>query len=400
MTAEAVEFRLTVEALRAGVATKAAAKHVGTTQRAAMNAFHERLANSEAGDAVEPLAIGGPFGSGKSHFLQCLRSEALGAGYAVSLVSVGPEAPLGRLDLLLRTLANATEASDVVGKATRELAISPRVDGMEFREFAEWVRASDLDPRFGALVDLYAGFYADDEFRLRIVDDFEGRTLPRAEMRARLKQLGIASTDALAARSQAELAPQRLRLLPQFLRACGRRGWVLLFDEVEVLGRFGPKQRLAAYASLGRIAEAARTGGSRLIPVFASTGGSYLEFISEDEAHLAVYDNDSTRDARRGIDLFRRVLPLTKPDRIEANEIMYRVKAIYDEAYGVRSPDPRIDNELLGYQLRTQIRTWVTQWDLHRHYPQDRLEVSSGEVFLDAELIGEELQVTESDLDG
>ena len=49
-----------------------------------------------------------------------------------------------------------------------------------------------------------------------------------------------------------ELARQRLRFLPQLLRAAGHAGWVVLFDEVELIGRYSLLQRGRSYAELAR----------------------------------------------------------------------------------------------------------------------------------------------------
>ena len=49
-----------------------------------------------------------------------------------------------------------------------------------------------------------------------------------------------------------DLARQRLRFLPRLLRAGGHTGWVVLFDEVELIGRYSLLQRGRSYAELAR----------------------------------------------------------------------------------------------------------------------------------------------------
>jgi hypothetical protein len=346
--------------------------------------------------------VGGPFGSGKSHLMHCFRAEALAAGFAVSPVTVGPEFPLHNLAVAVRVLANASEAPRAVGKATRELAAAAPGDPAKFEEFGRWAEASGIDSRFVALIELYKVSPFDEELRLRIVDDLEGKPLLNTELRSRLKGISTGRNWVLESAGGARLAPQRLRLLPRFFHACGLNGWVVLIDELEVLGRFGLRQRLAAYRSMGEIVRAATTEGSCLVPVFASTDGSYLEFISDDEANVLAglyYPDDASReDAILGLSAFRNVLALEKPDRDQIGDIQYRIQTIYEAAYQTRVSDPHVDSELLGYQIRTQIRNWVTQWDLNRFYPAEHVSVESAELSLDTRALGEGVEIEESDL--
>jgi hypothetical protein len=334
--------------------------------------------------------------------MHCFRAEALAAGFAVSLVAVGPEFPLHNLAIAVRVLANASEAPHTLGKATRELAATSPGDPTRFKDLSEWAEASGVDSRFVALIELYKESPFDEELRLRIVDDLEGKPLLNTELKSRLESLPSGRNWVLESAGGARLAPQRLQLLPRFLRACGLNGWVLLIDELEVLGRFGLRQRLAAYRSMGEIVRTAESVGACLIPVFASTDGSYLEFVSEDEAnvHAGLYypDDAAREDAIRGLEVFKDVVPLEKPDRAQVNDILYRVRTIYEAAYQSKVSDPKFDNELLGYQIRTQIRNWVTQWDINRIYQAQHVSIEAAELSLDTTALREEVEIDEREL--
>jgi hypothetical protein len=47
---------------------------------------------------------------------------------------------------------------------------------------------------------------------------------------------------------QPDLTRQRLRFVPRLIAAAGYSGWVLLLDEVELVGRYSVLQRRRSYA--------------------------------------------------------------------------------------------------------------------------------------------------------
>jgi len=72
------------------------------------------------------------------------------------------------------------------------------------------------------------------------------------DLRRQLKAIGEAKTFSFSPITVRELARQRSRFLPRLLRAGGGAGWVILLDEVELIGRYSLLQRGRAYAELTR----------------------------------------------------------------------------------------------------------------------------------------------------
>ena len=54
---------------------------------------------------------------------------------------------------------------------------------------------------------------------------------------------------------------QRLRFAAKLLAAAGYAGWVVLFDEVELIGRYSLQQRAKSYAELARWVRGEHGGG-------------------------------------------------------------------------------------------------------------------------------------------
>jgi hypothetical protein len=134
---------------------------------------------------------------------------------------------------------------------------------------------------------------------------------------------------------------------------------------VERIAKFSLKQRIAAYTELGWWRQIAEQEGSGILPVFAMTRG-FLETSvtggTYDERRFSPGD-----PALRGIELLKRPLFLDSPTSEEEEDIKYRVREIYAEAYGVSVPVlPRTD---VRTSIRSEIRRWIAQWDILRYYP-------------------------------
>ena len=72
------------------------------------------------------------------------------------------------------------------------------------------------------------------------------------DVRSRLRDLGERATYRLEGVPMREMALQRLVFLARLIQAAGYAGWAVLFDEVELIGRYSFKQRARAYAELAR----------------------------------------------------------------------------------------------------------------------------------------------------
>ena len=93
------------------------------------------------------------------------------------------------------------------------------------------------------------------------------------DLRRTLKSVGAAGllkqSTSISAR---ELARQRFRFAGRLLRAAGHAGWVVLFDEVELIGRYSVLQRGRSYAELARrLGNDAADPGTPLLAVLAMT---------------------------------------------------------------------------------------------------------------------------------
>ncbi|MBW3639474.1 MAG: hypothetical protein KY451_06470 [Actinobacteria bacterium] len=140
-----------------------------------------------------------------------------------------------------------------------DAAASLDPDSPRYSELTRWLHAPSrpVDERFAATLLLHdklrGGEVSDgDEIVDAVVRFWSGDPIRVPDLRRALKAVGAGGHYSFAAISAKELARQRLRFAARLLRAAGHPGWVILFDEVELIGRYSLLQRGRSCAELSR----------------------------------------------------------------------------------------------------------------------------------------------------
>jgi hypothetical protein len=408
MIREIVTARSAIEALRAGVPSRHAVSQLGTTQHAIEDRFYAALESVGAGKPVQPLVISADFGNGKSHLLEYCQAIAEREHFVTSSTVVSPEMPLGSGHVVLKAIAEAARAPGRTGKAVREIATELDSNPSAFAGLRAWAQnAKNIHDRFRAILHLYEEFRADEELRTQILEDLDGKPLGKMILRRKLKEIGQGAAYDLSGPRDPLLAHDRIRVLAQFFRACGCKGIVVFFDEVERLARFSRKQRFAAYEEIGWWRAIAETAGAAILPVFAMTTGFVEETVTgnrQDELQFVSStfggaEDEKSNLGRRGIELLKAdPAKLDPPTSEQEEEVRYRIKAIYEQAYGATVPALGSPAPDMHKSIRWKIRRWITEWDLLRYDPSYVPDVKEEEVvFSGAEIPDAEMERANDD---
>lgn len=391
-----LQARQTLEALRAGVPSRGAVLELGTTQSAVDAEFSNALEQIDGGFGAVPMVISADFGQGKSHLLRYLQARAERQGFVTSFVVISPETPLSNAHVLLKAIAEQAEAPGMTGKAVMELA-SPgsKAPRNAASELIRWARDASIPDRFKAILRVYDST-VDEELRMQLLGDLEGRPFPKSRLRQELKLLGEASHYDLASPRDALLAHDRIRLLAQFFRCHGAKGIVVFFDEVERIEKFSFKARLNAYQELGWWRRACAESNSRLLAVFAETPGAVRQCLIDKGDDVRVRSGGlglaEDRDllAIEGMDLFASETLLQSTSAEQFQALQHSVRELYRRAFEVEPSRAPIRKGQTT--VRSEIRRWITTWDLERHYPSYKPHVEAEPVIMDpTEIADEEL---------
>lgn len=378
-----LEARMAIEALRAGVPNRGAIRLLGSHAdalgerftRALDGAWGEPLGGAGGEPRAPGLLVAGDYGTGKSHLLGHLRELALSRGFVVSTVAVSKETPLSQPAAMhaaaLRGATVAGRPEDAVAAALGDLVGRPgAVQGLE-----EWATGAGLSPVFPAIAYLLGRELA-PELVWGIEAFLAGGKPPAQAVRARLAQLGARGMFALGGMKAAQLVLERPRFLAQLFRAAGFAGWVVLIDEVELIGRYGAVQRAGAYAELGR--------WLGLPPGETAPGIVVAAAIAEDfdRAVIQARQDDERvperlrlRGLPRQADLadaalaaIRRAPVLSRPDEAELRRHAVVVQRCYALAYGWDAPPASLQPREARRTMRHHIRGWIIDWDMQRLY--------------------------------
>ena len=395
----ALTHRLALEALRNGVPNREAVRILGCSQPQAKTRFDEIL--TKAMDIDNPptnslgMLVSGDFGTGKSHLLTYLEHEALSKDFVCSRVAISKETPLHNLGKVFKSAVEGGRIPNRSGRLIEELGQALKPDSKEYVTFFEWANnaASSglLSQMFPAslLVHERSG---DLELDGEIESFWAGDRLKISRVKEGLRQVGQQQSYSFRAPKATELPPQRLRFAIELIKGAGYKGWVVLLDEVELVGYYSLLQRGRSYAELTRwMGQAANETYPGLVVVGTVTDdfepkilGTYGKNDRDYVVPRLRVRNDDAVAARAetGMRLLEQeCMPLNPPTDTEVREMVEKLRQIYSDAYGWPAPALPGETRGAGYQnrMRYKVRAAINEWDLLRLYPDSQPEIVSDE---------------------
>ncbi len=408
-TTDGISSNRALEALRNGVPNRDAVRELDPGQPDATARFLRQLEDAakalSEGRQAPGMLIEGGFGSGKSHLLQYFEYLALDRGFVCSRVSVSKETPLWDPGKLYRAAVDAAVLPGMSGQAIEESAQRLNIHGDGYAEFYAWAASAqnEISELFAATLQAHQLGYGDTDRAAAIIGFWSGDPLRIPDLRRWLKEAGLAGAFSLKAVPVKDLALQRFRFASRLFVASGYKGWVILVDELEMIGKYGVVSRGKSYGELARWLGAV---GSDQYP-----GLSTIAAVTDDFAAAMLYDKHDkelvpqkleangsdeshgfARRAETGMSLIEheRVL-LEVPNGETLRRTYARLKNIHGRAYAWNPPDLASgvipDGPIpLNRRLRSYIRRWVHEWDLLRLYPgisvdteEDQVDIEYGE---------------------
>ncbi len=224
-----------------------------------------------------------------------------------------------------------------------------------------------------------------------------GEPIRVSDLRRALKSVGAAGLFDFQTVPAAELARQRFRFAARLLRASGLAGWVIFFDEVELIGRYSLLQRGRSYAEAARWlggSWAPADGALPLIPVLAMTDDFEEAVLTGkgDRENLpaklrskatAVWDETAALAEAGMRHIEQDMLQLAPPDDAELDRAYAALKRLHAAAFGWSPPDVPGLERLGATRMRQYVRAWINEWDLVRLDPQFRPQTEMVQIAAD-----------------
>ncbi|MGH3615118.1 MAG: BREX system ATP-binding domain-containing protein [Pseudonocardia sp.] len=387
-TGDRLAARRAVEALRSGVPSRDAVAALGSGQSDIEDRFL-RLLDGVGGvrsDGARGMLLGGGFGAGKSHVLEHLTHLALQSNFVVSRVVVSKETPLHDPAKVLRAAVESAVSPDGAVGAVAEAAAGLDPGSPAFIELTQWASGTGapVDEWFPVTLSLFPRVQtSEDDFAEAIVRFWSGDRISVTDVRRHAKWAGM-GRPALAAVPARELARQRFRFLARLFVAAGSEGWLVLFDEVELIGRYTLLQRGRSYAELARwLLPDQDDPAAPLVTVLAMTDDFEAAVLSAKNDREVVptklrarqtseWEDVATRAETAMRMIERDMVLLRPPDEAELDYAYQRLKALHSQAFSWSAPDVPGLERLGATRMRQYVRAWINEWDLVRLDPTFR----------------------------
>ncbi|MGH7068987.1 MAG: BREX system ATP-binding domain-containing protein [Acetobacteraceae bacterium] len=386
MSAEkALDARMAIEALRAGVPNRSAIRLLASADSPLAQEFQNRLRACRQGlredRAVDGIIIAGAFGAGKSHQLGYLGELARQENWIVSLLPISKETPLfdpAKVFAAAVRTAIVPDANDDVMTAAMQRLGERRNDDVRLELWTdEEVRNGRLARLFAALLRLIQKGNVQPDDLARIARFFGGAKLNLGEVKRWLKEAGVAKLFQLSPVRARDLTRQRLRFAPRLLTAAGFSGWCILLDEVELIGRYSLLQRGKSYSELAWwLGMDDKTGIPGVFTIAAITedfSAAMFDRMGDDETVAPLLEQRGLAHegalARLAIGRLKREdYRLNAPDESHLRQALAKIRILYEDAYGWQPPSTELAPPQASKFMRQHVKSWITAWDIQRLY--------------------------------
>lgn len=377
----ATDARRAVESLRMGVPNAAAIRATGWSQKSHVERFDSLLESVLKSYPRRTMGIAaGEFGSGKSHLLGYLAQRAVERGFIVSRVVISAETDLAKPAEVLRAALESAEGLSVRGALLSEIIDRFDASSAPGREMVSWARSAPGLLAATIELALSEGGLVDPELQHAIRDWWSGGPRPKVtDIRRALREMGRDDAFVIAPITNKDVVPLLFELMSRLIRAAGFAGWILMFDELELIGRRTRTRRARAYAAVDHwfgdmsgVPLGIGTVGAN-IDTFRDTVLEYkgdLDFLEDFIRNQGREESHTLADqVARGMALLSAIdaeLFIRRPNADDRRSAYRSIQKVYDSAYGCRMPDytdALVDGLPAGTPKRIYVKRWVNWFD-------------------------------------
>ena len=359
-----------IEALRSGVPSRAVGAYFSEARPAMLNRIRSRMGAAEATGQADGMIFRGSYGEGKTHMLNTVFSMAAEQNMIVSYVSLGKETPMDKLHLLYaRIIANTYLPGKnqpgfrsileemTPGSGTAGELIAYAATGLETNKIYYLLKAM-----WGT---------QDEEEKTQFLGDLEGDFVSNAQVKKVFRRVTGKPAQFNQNFTKTKHCMDYFAFMSMLFRRTGYAGWVILFDEAELIGRLGKKARAKSYAGM----QAFLQPSSRLEGVFSlfafstSFSEDVIDKKHEFENAEVIFAEDpvSLKAAKNTLNAILNAPELAALTKEETLRVMASIQEFHGKAYDWQ---PKLSPETIytgteggGYLLRTRIRAAIELLD-------------------------------------
>ena len=362
--------RHVIEALRSGVPSRAVGEYFSEARPAMLRRIQDRMGAVRETGRSGGMIFTGRYGEGKTHLLNTAFNMASAENMVVSFVSLGKETPVDKPYLLYPKIVANTYLPGAAQPGFRQ-KLEDLTQGSSISGELLAYAAKELETdKLYFLLKAFLGTQEEDE-RYAFLADLEGDFTTGQIIKRSYRRITGSVAKFNQNFSKTKHGFDYFCFLSHLFRQLGYAGWVLLFDEAELIGGMGKKARAKSYVEIQRFLKpSAKLEGVFSLFAFSS---SYVEDVidkkKEEENVQTTYaeDPDALTAATATVNAILNAPELAPLTKDEILQVLLSIQEFHGRAYGW-TPDVSAEaiyaaTEAGGYLLRTKIRAAIEFFD-------------------------------------
>ena len=359
-----------IEALRSGVPSRTVGAYFSEARPGMLNRIRSRMDAVAASGKSDGMIFRGSYGEGKTHMLNTILSIASEKNMVVSCVSLGKETPMHLPHLLYGKLIANTylPGTEQPGFRQKLEEIAPG-SGVAGELQAYTATGLETNKIYFVLKDMWET--QDDDEREQFLADLEGDFVSSALVKRVFRRVTGKPAQFNQNFTKTKHYGDYFAFMSALFRRLGYAGWVILFDEAELIGRLGKKARAKSYGTMQSFLRPSAMLEA-VFSVFAFSSSFTEEVIDkkhefENAETIFADDAASLKAAKATLNAIIDAPELASLSKAEILRVLESIQEFHGMAYDW---EPQIDPETIynetegaGYLLRTRIRAAIELLD-------------------------------------
>lgn len=365
------EARRIIEALRSGVSSRAVGQYFYSARPKIMADISQSLDNVSENNGSTGIIISGKYGEGKTHLLNTVFNLAHSKNMVVSTVSLGKETPFDKLYLVYQKLVSNTYLPNRLQPGFEHIFDNMTINSPLAKDMIEYSQNNIDSNKLAYLLKAYLSTESYEE-KFMLLADFEGDFVTNPVLKKIYKRIYPEKAIYSANFNKSKNIGDYFSFLSYMFLKLGYNGWVILFDEAELIGRLGKKARLNAYKNMAQFLIPDMPSKLECTYSIFAMNASFVEDVIESKhefenletCFMDIAEKVRIKNVLNLMNLSPQLIPLNKDEILT---IMRKLKEFHGKAYNWA---PQIDiedifyiTEKKGYLLRTRIRAAVELLD-------------------------------------
>ena len=361
------ESRSIIESLRSGVPSITVGKYFSQARPTIMRTITSEIDDILNNDKSRGFIFSGKYGEGKTHLLQTVHNLAFNSNMAVSYVSLGKESPMDKLHVLYSKIINNTYLPNRKQPGFLHLLDDRTANDPFVKDLLLYASRNLETDKLYYLLNVYYKLENNDEKFLLKADlegDFVASSVLKRIYRENLKETIKFNIPF----SKTKHIYDYFNFMSYLFKKLGYNGWVILFDETELVGRLSKKARIKAYNNMSYFIKPEKNLESTL-SIFALSS-SYVEDVIEkknEKTNIEELEPELQKTPKEIVDLMINATELRPLTNEEIHFVFEKIVEFYKKAYDWDYDVPLLELEnkakSSAYLLRTRIRYAIEYLD-------------------------------------